>query len=76
MPSPLSFRPEAKQVLSTLFGIFVLLYANFYLAHLTTAVCFAYILAFFIVYDVFLLSNYALHNLTFVLNSWHYFKVQ
>ena len=43
MPSPLSFRLEAKQVLNTLFGIFVcLIYANFYLtAHLTT-VCFAY----------------------------------
>ena len=39
MPNPLSFRLliEAKQVLNTLFGVFVLIYANFYLtAHLTT----------------------------------------
>ena len=33
------------------------------------------ILAFFVVYDLFLLSNYDLQNIMFVLNSWHYFKL-
>ena len=33
-------------------------------------------LAFFVVHDIFVVSNYGLQNLRFVLNSWHYCKVQ
>ena len=75
MPSPLSPRGEAGSQYP--FWYFCLDYANLYLTvHLTTAVCFAYILAFFVVYDGFLLSNYDLQNIMFVLSSWHHFNLQ
>ena len=65
--------------LNTLFGVSVcLIHTNFYLtAHLTNTLFRLRLLSLsYTRYDAFLQSNYDLQNIMFVVNSWHYFKLQ